>query len=143
MNMQSTEGKKRPGWVWAISIFYFLSAVYTLLSFYLVFSGKVPVGPAEKAYIDSLTTIDFLLTIALGVSNLTGASLLFLLRKESFYFLGFPFVFGVLMTIWHTITKGFAAAAGGSGIVGMFLGWGMIIAVLWYIKKLEKDGIVS
>ncbi len=143
MNMQSTEGKKRPGWVWAISIFYFLSAVYTLLSFYLVFSGKIPLDPAQRAYIDQLTMMDHVLTILLGLSNLVGASLLFLLKKESFYFLGFPFVFGVLMTIWHTMTKGFASAIAGSGIVGLLFGWTMVILVLWYIKKLEKDGILS
>lgn len=143
MDSNVAESKKRPGWVKAISIFYFFSAAYTLLSFYLIYSGKVPLQPAQKAYFESLTAIDNGLTILLGISNLIGAVLLFSLRKQAFYFFAFPFVVGLMMTIWHILNKGFMAAMSAGGLVGMFIGWGMIIAVLLYTKKLEKLGILS
>jgi len=107
MESNLIENKKRPGWVWAISIFYFFSAAYTLLSFYLIYSGKIPLQPAQKAYFESLTIVDMGLTVLLGLSNLIGAVLLFCLRRQAFYFLAFPFAAGLVMTAWQILSKGF------------------------------------
>lgn len=143
MDSNGAESKKRPGWIWAISIFYFFSAAYTLLSFYLIYSGKILLQPVQKAYFESLTSIDMGLTIFLGISNLIGAVLLFCLRKQAFYFFAFPFALGLFMTVWHIFSKGFIASMPSGGLFGMVLGWAMIVAVLLYTKKLEKLGILN
>jgi hypothetical protein len=122
MDSNVIENKKRPGWVWAISIFFFFSAAYSLLSIYLVSSGKIPLQPAQKAYFDSLTFIDYGLTILLGLTNLTGAVLLFLLRKQAFYLFAVAFAANVLMTVWHIVSKGFIAAVSSVGLIGMLIG---------------------
>ena len=134
--------RKRPGWVWAISIFYFISAVFTLLSFYVIFSGRISIDPAQKAYFDSLTPIDYGITIILGLLNLTGVVTLFLLRRQAFYFFTGSFIVNILMTIWHLLSKGWIAAIGGPGLVGVIISWGLLIAVCLYSRSLIKAGVL-
>ena len=134
---------KRPGWVWAISIYIFCSAVFLLLSFYLIYSGKVVLDPKQKTYFESLSYIDITLTIILGLANLIGATLLFLLRKRAFDFFVIAFAANVSMTAGHIITKGFAAAMPAGGLTGILLGWGMLAAVCVYTKNLEKAEVLK
>jgi len=143
--METTEKnvKKRPGWVWAISIFYFISAVFTLFSFYLIFSGKISIEPAQKAYFDSLTPLDHGITIILGFFNLTGAVTLFLLRRQALYFFTGSFAVNILMTVWHSLSKGWVAAIGGPGLVGVIIAWGLLIAVCLYSRRLIKAGVLT
>jgi hypothetical protein len=64
---------KRPIWIWLISLFFFLSAIWTLLSFYLIWSGSFPLEPAQKAYFARLTLIDYALSIIGGLLNMSAA----------------------------------------------------------------------
>jgi len=52
----------RPKLVWATTIFYVISVPFTLLSFYSVLTGQVPLSPAMQAYFDSLSAFDYSLT---------------------------------------------------------------------------------
>lgn len=135
--------KKRPRWVWAISIFLFLSAGWTLLSFYLIGTGTIPLNAAQEAYFSSLAGLDYGLTILLGLANLFGAIALFLLRKVAFYLFVTAFGTNLLLTAWHTVTKGWVAAIGGAGLVGAIIGWGLIIAVCIYSWKLIQRGVLT
>ena len=143
MGSNVAESKKRPGWVWAISIFSFFSAAFTLFGFYLIYSGKIPLQPAQKAYFESLTFVDMSLTILIGLTNLIGAVLLFRLRKQSFYLFAISLVANLSMTAWHIFSKGFIAAMPSGGLIGMLIGWGMLVAVCVYTKKLEKTGVLG
>lgn len=143
MRSRVMENKRRPGWIWAISIFSFFSAFYTLLSIYLVHSGKILLQPAQKAYFARLTSIDMGLTIFLGLTNLTGAVLLFYLRKQAFYLFTIALAANLLTTLWHIFNKGFIAAMPSGGLMGMLIGWGILVAVCMYTKRLEKAGILS
>ena len=133
---------KRPKWVWAISIFYFFSAAYTLLSFYLINSGAVAVPEATKAYLDSLTAMDYAFTILIGLANLIGAISLFLLRKIAYPLFLASLVANVIMSVWHIMSKNMLSASVSGGAIGMFIGWGMLLAVCLYAKKLTKTGLL-
>lgn len=135
--------KKRPGWVWAISVFYFFSCTYTLFSWYMVSSGRVTLEPAMKAYLESLTAIDIGLSILIGLAGLTGAVTLFLLRRQAFYFFSVSLGFNLLQTIWHILSKGAIQALRGPGTVGMFFGLALVIAVCAYSWRLVKRGVLS
>ena len=141
--MKNTKKKKRPIWIWVISIFYFLSAGYTLLSFYLIYTGTITLTPAMQAYFDSLSTFDYSITILTGTANFFGAITLFLLRKQAFYLFSGALCAGILLTISHTICKGWATAIGGSGLIGMLISWGIALAVITYSKKLIKRGLIT
>ena len=141
--METGEKKKRPKWVWAITIFYFFSAGWTLLSFYLIGSGLIPMGPAAKAYFDSLSTFDYILTVLLGLAGFFGAITLFLLRKIAFYLFAGALIANPVLTIWHALSKGWIAAVGYAGLVGAVLGWALLIAVCVYSWKLTKKGVLT
>jgi hypothetical protein len=135
--------KKRPGWVWAISIFFFLSAGWTLLSLYLIDTGAIPLSAIQEAYFNSLTGADYGLTIFIGLANLLGAVALFLLRKLAFYLFVTAFGANLILTVWHMVTKGWVAAIGGAGLVGAVIGWVLLAAVCIYSWKLIQRGVLT
>jgi len=135
--------RKRPVWVWIISIFFFFSAGWTLLSFYLVGTGVIPLNTAQQAYFDSLTALDYGLTILVGLANLIGAIALFFLRKIALHLFASALTVNFLMLIWHALNKGWVAAISGPGLVGAFIGWGVLLAVCAYAWKLTKSGVLT
>jgi len=141
--MEVMEKKNRPIWVWVISIFYFLSAGYTLLSFFLIYAEVIHLEPAMKTYFDNLSIFDHALAIILGAANLIGAITLLLLRKQAFYIFSGIFCVNILVSIWHSISKGWIALLGGSGFVGAIIGWGLILAVIAYSRRLINRGILT
>lgn len=143
MDPNCNEKRKRPGWVWVISILFFLSAISTLFSYYLIASGKIALSPTEKLYFESITSVDLILSILIGLTNLIGAVSLFLLRKQAYYFFLSAFILNIVVTIGQILNKGFVAAVSSSGVIGMLVGWGLLVVVCMYTKKLEKSGILN
>jgi hypothetical protein len=135
--------KKRPGWVWAISIFFFLSPGWTLLSFYLIGTGVVSLNAVQKVYFSNLTTIDYILTILIALANLLGAVALFLLRKVAFHLFITAFSVNLLLTAWHTVTKGWIAAMGGPDLLSALIGWALLVAVCIYSWRLIQRGVLT
>lgn len=133
----------RPGWVWAIFIFYMLSAVGTLFSFYFVFSGAIKLPEEQRQYIESLTVFDHAMTVILMGINVVAAVQLFRLRKISVYLFPSALALGVLLTVWHAATKGWLAASGGSGVTSMMFGWGIAVAICLYTWRLARRGILK
>jgi hypothetical protein len=134
---------KRPALVWVISIFYFLSAGWVLLSFFLIYSGAIPLNEAQKAYFQSQTFFDHASTVVIGASNLTGAVLLFLLRKQAFHFFVAAFSVGLALTLYQIAAKNWLGAIGGPGLVGAMIGWGISIAIILYSKRLTTRKLLK
>ncbi len=135
--------RKRPKLIWVITIFYFVSAGWTLLSFALIYSGVIPLNEAQADYFKSQTILDILFTIVIGLLNLLGAFFLFLLRRTAYYLFLSAFAFGLLMTIYHIIFKNWLAAIGCPGLIGAIIGWGISIAIIIYARKLTKAEILK
>jgi hypothetical protein len=133
---------KRPGWVWAISIFFGVSAGWTLLSFALIRAGAVPLSAAQIAYFDSLGVLDYVLSIGIGLANFSGAVALFLLRRVAFYLFASALTANLLTTLWHVVTKGWVAALGGAGVVGAVIGLGLLFGVCVYSRRLLQLGVL-
>jgi hypothetical protein len=142
MSDEQKTSRKRPVWVWVISIFFFISAGWTLLSFYLIWSGVIPLAPAQKAYFDQLTLFDYGQSIVVGLLNMTGAVALFLLRRIALAFFLSGLGLGIISVVWHAATKGWIAAIGGPGLVGVLLGYVIVIAVCAYVWRLSKTGVL-
>jgi hypothetical protein len=137
------QNKKRPRWVWAISIFFFLSAGWTLLSFYLISTGAIPLNAVQKEYYDRLAGVDYAVSIIMGLANLVGAVALLLLRKIAFYLFAVALGANLILAAWHTATKGWMAAVGGAGFVGVVIGWVLLIAVCIYSWRLVQRGVLT
>jgi len=133
---------KRPGWVWAISIFFFLSAGWTLLSFCLIHAGVIPLNAAQVAYLDSLTVLDYVSSVGIGLANFAGAITLFFLRRVSFYLFAIALGANLALTFWHVATKGWVAAMGGAALFGAVLGLGTLFAVCAYSRRLLQQGVL-
>lgn len=133
---------KRPVWVWVITIFFLLSAVWTLLSFYLILSGSIPIDPAQKAYFDQLTPLDYLSTVGVGLINIAGAITLFMLLKIARILFLCSLVLSLGITAWHATTKGWVEAIGGAGLVGAMIGYAILAIVCVYAWHLTKKGVL-
>lgn len=143
MDAVNQPNRKRPKLVWAVFLFYILSVGFTILSFALVLSGAVSVPPEQRAYLQSLSTFDWVVTVLTGALNVAGAIAIFLLRKVAFYLFSAAFVLVILQTLVHTVTTSFIAALGGSGAVGGLIGYGILFAVCIYAWRLRARGVLS
>ncbi len=141
--MEPKEKKKRPKWVWAITIYFFVSAGWTLLSFYLIGSGVIPLKPEQQAYFNALSTFDYAVTILAELANISGAVTIFLLRKMAFYLFTGALIANSLLLVWHVLSKGWVAAIGSDVLIGAMIGWGLVIAVCFYTWNLTKKGVLT
>lgn len=142
MDAVTRSGGKRPKLVWTVFLFFLFSVGYTALSFYLVYSGSVRVMPDQAAFFSSLSVFDHTMTVVIAALNIAGAISLFLLRKIAFHFFAASLIIGILATVVHAMTKNFLVALGGSGAVGMIIGYGISIAVCVYAWKLKARGVL-
>ncbi len=133
---------KRPAWVWVITIFYVFSVGFTLLSFMLILSGALPLTPAQQAYFARLGPFDYMMSVGLGLLTLTATVLLFFLRTAAVPLFAASFVLNLGFTLVHAVATDWAQALGGSGLVGAFIGWGILGAVALYSRHLRQAGVL-
>lgn len=143
MTNQQQSSQSRPIGVWAISAFYVLSAGWTLLSFALISSRAIKITPAQEAYFASLTSVDYLLSLAIGVAGLGAAVCLFLLRRIAVVLFSAALVLNLALTAFQTMRTDWVQAIGGPGLVGALLGWLVLVAVIVYARSLAKRGVLS
>ncbi len=141
-NARPPAESKRPVLVWVISICYFLSAGWTLLSVALILSGAMPPNEAQKQYFQSLSAFDHGSTIVISGANLLGAVFLFLLKKQAFYLFSGAFTVGIALTVIQIFTKNWLGAIGIPGFIGALLGWGIIVAIILYSRSLITKGVL-
>ena len=134
---------KRPFWVKLIFAFFLISGMWTILSFGLILTGRINLQEPQRAYIESLSVGDHAITFLLASMNICGAVGLFLLRKWSSNVFWAALLLNLAIVGWHTISKGFLAALGGSGLIGMLIGIALLFAVCFYSSKLVKAGILK
>ena len=135
--------RKRPALVWVISIFYFVSAGWTILSLALIYSGVIPLKEAQKTYFDSQTLCDHGSTLVVVVTNLAAAVLLFLLKKPAFHLFATAFFIGLMLTVYQVIVKNWLGVIGGPGLVGAIIGWGINMAIIIYSRRLISRGVLK
>jgi hypothetical protein len=135
--------RKRPVWVWIISLFYVLGAVATSLSFIEIFSGMVPLDQAHKIYFQSMTPFDWSLTAIIGLGNLVGAILLFILRRWAYFFFAGAFLISLLQEIYQVGARNLIGVLGIAAFVGSIIGYGINIAIIIYSRSLAKSGLLK
>lgn len=133
---------KRPTLVWVISIFLFLSAAWTLFSFFLIFSGAVPLDAASQAYFASIGFFDWLVTGAIFALNLSAAIALFMLRKVAVNLFIGAFAINILSTVVTVFRTNWTEALGSSGLLGVLIGWGIALAIIFYARSLAQKGVL-
>lgn len=134
--------RKRPIWVWVISIFYFVSALWTLFSFYMIYSGALPLPPEQARYFASLTALDYFFTVATACLSIAAVIALFLLRKAAFYLFLAGLGLDIVLSVEQLIANDLPAALGLAGLVGAAFGWVILGAICYYTWRLKKRGVL-
>lgn len=142
MSEDPVSGTKRPGWVWVITILMLLSASWTLFSFYLIRTGAIPLAPEQRAIFDSMSALDYGLSIATGLLNISGAILLFLMRKAAVPLFGTAFALGVVGNAWTYLVKGMAPVVGTSVVIGSLVGLAIAGTIFLYARSLRARGML-
>ena len=135
--------RRRPTGVWVVTAFYLFSAGWTLLSLALVASGAIVLTPAMKTYYASLTPFDWVFTLAISVTGVSGAIAFFRLRKVAVSLFQLALVLNVTFTLYHVARTSWMAATGASGGLGLVIAWGIILAVILYARRLAKRGVLA
>lgn len=134
--------RRRPAWVWIISIFYFLSIAWALLALSLVVFGRLPLNPAQQAYFSRLGTLDWIVSLAIVGCNLGGAVALLMLRKQAPYLFLVGLVISLAQIAWQVQSKSLLALAGGSGLIGLIASPLIALAVIAYGFHLRNRRIL-
>lgn len=142
MEVDTHVAKRRPKLVWVILLWFVFSAGYTIVSFLLIYSGSISVTPEQAAYLRGLSSLDHTLTLGIASLNIAGAVSLFLLRKVAFHLFTVALVASILATVAHAVSKGFLVALGGAGMIGLLIGYGILVAVCLYTWKLKARGVL-
>ena len=98
--------------------------------------------PEAKAYVESLTSIDYAMTAIQGLISLSAAVSLFLLRKEAYYLFWLSLVTLIPMTLWHVFGRQWLSAMESikGATPGAISGLVILIAVCLYVTRLRKSG---
>lgn len=137
------EGKykrKRPGWVWVMSILFIVSGVWSLVI--NINMGAVSVNTAPKADFTNMHIIGHNLVILIALTNIVGAVLLFYLRKVAIYF----FITSLLALFYQIALLMATIQLVGEIGIRILLSASIVlcplIAVCVYTRKLTKRGIL-
>lgn len=140
---ESRQASKRPTWVWVISLFFFISAGYTILSYALIYSGSVPLTAGQKAYFSSLSYFDHAAAVTIAFLNITAAVLLFRLKRLAPFFFLSAFFLGLLSFSYQIAAKNWLASINGAGLLGVVIGQLLLVAIIFYAFRLRKRGVLS
>lgn len=135
--------QKRPLGVWIIAVFYLLSAGWTLLSYILIFGGIIAINEAQRIYFASLGLFDWITTILIMILSLSAAISLFLLRKISVFLFSIVLFLNTILTLLQILQTNWAEAVGIPGLIGVIIGWMILIIIFLYAKNLAKKQILS
>lgn len=139
----NVEVKKRPGWVWVISIFYIFSLAWTFLSFYMILNKIIPIPIETQEYFSNLGIIDWLLMTIGSSITLIAVVTLFLLKRITIKVWLTSFVFGILSTAYSAIATNWLQIMQTSTIVSTLIGFAIVLAIYSYAKRLDNRGYLN
>jgi hypothetical protein len=134
--------QKRPKLVWAITVFYVVSAISSGFSLYVIFTGAVPLSAARAEYFKSLTVVDHGITIFLSAANLLGAGYLFAMRRQAPYLFTAALAVNVCLSVWQAARNNWLGALSGPGFVGVLIGWAIAFGICVYSWRLLREGVL-
>ena len=140
MENSEVQKKKRPVLVWVFSIYFFLTVGFWLLTYFLVYVGIQPMTRAVYEYFGNFTALDYSVFILIGLAQFTGAVALFLLRKIALPIFVTELVVISFYTVWYQDTT---IAISKQGLMEIYIGYGLLIAVCIYSWKLKEEGILT
>jgi len=139
--MTKTDTKKRPKLVWAITILYFISLVFTAYSQYAVYTGLIELPADAKAYYDNLGIIDYGIMFISGIIGIAAVATLFMLKKITTTLWAIYLGVSVLTQVYSAVsTPEYLKTVERSGMVGIIIGVVIMAAIYLYTRRLDARG---
>lgn len=135
---EPTATRKRPVGVWLISGFYMASAVWSLLSFYLTYSGAIPIPTEQPDIFGKLTAVDHFFAIIGNAVIIAAVITLFLLKKAAFYLFAVSLGLSIVVILQALTTDWFTdlgAAVILFAVFFMLLGGLVPFIYSWHLKQ--------
>jgi len=141
----SSSAVKRPFWLWVICLWYIVAVLLTVLTFYWYWNGTVPITPAIKSYLKSITLLEVSVALLIAGIKLVAAALLFTLRRQCVLLFGILLVFNVLNIAWGAATRRtwFALMSNVRGVVYLVVGVTLSLAIFLYTRHLKQIGLLT
>jgi hypothetical protein len=135
----SAQKELRPGWVWAIAIWYLGGAALLIVFVILLYSGVIHLTAAQQGRWDNALSRASVPNLIVSLLMLTGTTLLFRLRKLSFYVYCCALAGNFSIGAWILAMKG-PAAAPGFGILLWTLGAPVLLCL--YSRHLMRKKVL-
>jgi len=147
--MQSTflsSARRRPFWVWVISLLYFFTGTRALLLLLRILGMDTAVDETQATALLEVKK-QLLLWSMYGLipaANLAGGVLLFKLHRWAYYCFALILSLNLVNMVRSVLFDGGAVQlTSGSSVVGVLLGLGVIFAVCVYTYRLKENGILT
>lgn len=136
-HVDGVESRKRPGWVWAISVFYAFSLISTPFTLYMVYAGTLPMSPEQKSYYSSLGITGWFMSFASLAIMAVAVISFFLMKKTSIKAWLALNIVSVLGLIYNAAATNWLAAVGMAGLVSSVIGVAITMSIYFYAKRLD------
>jgi hypothetical protein len=128
----------RPGWVWAITIWFYGWSLLFIGYAWLVYSGALVLSAPHRIRFDGMVSLLHVANIIVWAILLIGTAALFRLRKAAIYLFGAVLVGNVLMGAEIVFLKGWPKL---SPIAALFsLSWPLVLCM--YSRHLASKGVL-
>jgi len=134
--------RKRPGWVWPISLFYALGFLVLVRFIIMYATGALPVSARVNEYLANLGALGIFMALFQPLLSLAAAVALIMLRKEAVTLFRVLLVFAISSNLWtFAIKNGVNGVHAKSGpMIGAVVGIGIQLAVCFYAEQLKMQG---
>jgi hypothetical protein len=140
----------RPTWVWVIALLTWYGSLYGAVTELRMMLGFVPVPVSLQQYVAGLTPLDHVIALALGAMWCVGATLLWMLRRQSLWWFLVTFFLGGIDFARHAATRGIIGAFASLGAIGAVLAGFVFVAkpviaaaILAYVVSLYRRGALA
>ena len=142
-NTAEVRPARRPLGVLLISVYYFFTSAYTLISFTLARSGVVQLDPVSRAYYASVSPADFVLLVLSALLIICAAISLLWLRQIAFPLFCAALALTASINLWHILTRHWVPAARVESVTRAALGWAVMLGVCIYAARLRAQGVLK
>lgn len=143
---RSADSPARPVLVWIIFVFAMVVTVFGVIGFAglaLMHVKHIPfANPAERAYVNSVGIIDYVIAGLVYGFFAAGAITLFRLRKVAvnLYMVYLPV--RAIGAAYKYSKPSYQAFIGAGPHLGNYIGWAIALAIAAYAFKLRRDGVL-
>ncbi|MDJ0850632.1 MAG: hypothetical protein QNK04_19845 [Myxococcota bacterium] len=136
------EAPRRPALVWVLTIWYWLAAVGSFVTLPLFLSGTIPIPEPQRTFIQDSSALYTVQTLGSGALCLAFATALFRLRAAALALFIAVLLFGLASTAIAVTDDQWFAAMGSMGLASTAISWVIQLAILAYVLRLKKRGVL-